>query len=115
MAKKHTDIAKAKISEAQIGRKKSKETKNKISAALKGKPKGPMTEEEKLKRSLALVGKSKREGHGDRIKATVAAQLAAGTHYTQQPKQICPHCGVQANKARYNAFHGLRCREINTP
>ena len=114
VGKKHTDIAKAKISEAQIGRKKSKETKNKISAALKGKSKGPMTEEEKLKRSLALVGKSKREGHGDRIKATVAAQLAAGTHYTQQPKQICPHCGVQANKARYNAFHGPKCRRLNT-
>jgi len=94
----------------QVGTKRSQETKDKIRAALKGKPKGPMNEEEKLKRSIALKGKSKRQGHGDRISATVAAQKAAGTHYTQQPKLICPHCGIQAAKHRYNAFHGDKCK-----
>jgi hypothetical protein len=92
------------------GQKRSEETKDKIRAALKGKPKGPMSEENKLKISKGSKGKSKRQGHGDRISATVAAQKAAGTHYTQQPKLICPHCGIQAAKHRYNAFHGDKCK-----
>jgi hypothetical protein len=108
--KKHSNDAKLKISAANVGRMKSKETKDKIRDALKGKPKGPMSEEEKLKRSIALIGKSKPEGMGSKLSATVAAQLAAGTHYTQQPKLTCPHCGVQAGKARYNGYHGDKCK-----
>lgn len=102
----------AKRVATQTGTKRSQETKDKIRAALKGKTKGPMSDEEKLKRSIALLGKSKRNGHGDRISTTVAAQKAAGTHYTQQPKLTCPHCGVQAAKHRYNAFHGDKCRTL---
>ncbi len=116
LGKKHTDIAKSRISEAQIGRKRSEETKEKIRNALKGKSKGPMSEEGKRIRSESAKGKSKPEGMGAKLSATVAAQLAAGTHYTQQPKQTCPHCGVQAGKARYNGYHGAKCRSlINTP
>jgi len=112
LGKKHTDIAKSRISEAQIGRKRSEETKEKIRKALKGKSKGSMSEEEKLKRSIALKGKSKPQGMGAKLSATVAAQLAAGTHYTQQPKLTCPHCGVQASKARYNGYHGANCASV---
>jgi hypothetical protein len=116
LGKKHTDIAKSRISNAQIGRKRSEETKEKIRTALKGKPKGPMSEEGKRIRSESAKGKSKPTGMGTRLSATVAAQLAAGTHYTQQPKLTCPHCGVQAGKARYNGYHGLKCRSLlNTP
>ena len=92
------------------GRTRSQETKDKISASLKGKSKGPMSKEEKIKRSLGNIGKSKPKGMAEKLSATVAAQLAAGTHYTQQPKQTCPHCGVQASKARYNAYHGDKCK-----
>jgi len=91
---------------------RSQETKDKIRDALKGKLKGPMSEENKLKISQGSKGKTKREGHGSRISATVAAQKAAGTHYTQQPKQTCPHCGIQASKARYNGYHGANCASI---
>ena len=114
LGKKHTDVAKSKISKAQIGRKKSEETKEKIRNAIKGKSKGPMSEEGKRIRSEALKGKAKPQGMGAKLSATIAAQLAAGTHYTQQPKQTCPHCGIQANKARYNAFHGIKCKKLNT-
>ena len=96
----------------QTGQKRSEETKLKMSLAAKGKPKGPMSEEEKLKRSIALKGKSKPEGMGKKLSETVAAQKAAGTHYTQQPKLTCPHCGVQAAKHRYNAYHGNKCRAL---
>ena len=96
------------------GQKRSDETKLKMSLAAKGKSKGPMSEEEKLKRSLALKGKSKPKGMGKKLSATVAAQKEAGTHYTQQPKLTCPHCGVQAAKHRYNAFHGDKCKHLST-
>jgi len=92
------------------GQKRSEETKLKMSLAAKGKLKGPMSEENKLKISQSTKGKAKPEGMGAKLSATVAAQKAAGTHYTQQPKQICPHCGIQASKARYNGFHGDKCK-----
>lgn len=97
---------------SQTGVKRSQETKDKIRDALKGKLKGPMSEEGKRIRSESAKGKSKPEGMGAKLSATVAAQKTAGTHYTQQPKQTCPHCGVQASKARYNGYHGDRCRSV---
>lgn len=108
--KKRSAEAIAKTVAKQTGQKRSQETKDRISAALKGKSKGPMSEEEKLKRSLGNLGKSKPKGMGAKLSATVAAQLAAGTHYTQQPKLTCPHCGTQASKARYNGYHGEKCK-----
>jgi hypothetical protein len=92
------------------GQKRSEETKLKMSLAAKGKPKGPMSDENKRKISESTKGKSKPKGMGEKLSATVALQLAAGTHYTQQPKLTCPHCGVQASKARYNAYHGDKCK-----
>ena len=112
--KKRSAEAIAKAVAKQLGQKRSDETKLKMSLSAKGKSKGPMSEENKLKISQGTKGKSKPEGMGARLSATVAAQLAAGTHYTQQPKQTCPHCGVQANKARYNGYHGSNCSNINT-
>jgi hypothetical protein len=113
--KKRSAEAIAKAVAKQLGQKRSEETKLKMSLASKGKPKGPMSEENKLKISQGTKGKSKPKGMGAKLSATVAAQLAAGTHYTQQPKQTCPHCGVQASKARYNGYHGANCQSlINT-
>jgi hypothetical protein len=106
---KLTAEQKAKISARQTGTKRSEETKDRIRAALKGKPKGPMSEEEKLKRSLANLGKPKPKGMGEKLKSTIAAQKAAGTHYSQI-KLTCPHCGTQASKARYNGYHGDKCK-----
>jgi len=96
----------------RTGQKRTEEQKAKISQALKGKLKGPMSQEEKDKRSIANKGKVKPSGFGDAISATVAKQLAEGTHYTQIKIQ-CPYCPVQASKARYNAFHGDRCKHKN--
>ena len=113
--KKRSAEAIAKAVAKQLGQKRSDETKLKMSLSAKGKSKGPMSEENKLKISQGTKGKSKPKGMGAKLSATVAAQLAAGTHYTQQPKQTCPHCGVQASKARYNGYHGANCRSlINT-
>lgn len=111
---KPTDEWKAALAARRTGQTHSEETKLKMSLAANGKPKGPMSEENKLKISQGTKGKSKPEGMGAKLSATVAAQLAAGTHYTQQPKQTCPHCGVQAGKARYNGYHGDQCQSLKS-
>ena len=108
--KKRSAEAIAKTVAKQTGQKRSQETKDKISAALKGKSKNPKPEEEKIRISNSLKGRSKPPGMGAKLSATVAAQKAAGTHYTQQPKLTCPHCGTQASKARYNGYHGDKCK-----
>ena len=98
----------------QTGQKRSQETKDKIRDALKGKLKGPMSEEGKRIRSEAAKGKAKSEGMGARLSATLAAQIAAGTHYSQQPKLTCPHCGIMASKGTYTRYHGPACRAVLT-
>jgi len=92
------------------GQKRTEEQKENISKSLKGKLKGPMSEEQKLAISKGSLGKKKPAGHGAAISETVAKLIAEGTHYTQIKIQ-CPHCPVQASKARYNAFHGDKCKQ----
>ena len=106
---KPSDEWKAALAAKRTGQIHSNETKLKMSLAAKGKPKGPMSEDNKLKISQGTKGKAKPPGQGAAISATVAAQRAAGTHYSQVKIQ-CPHCPVQASKARYNAYHGDKCR-----
>jgi 5-methylcytosine-specific restriction endonuclease McrA len=107
--KKRSAEAIAKTVAKQIGQKRSQETREKISAALKGKSKKPKSEEEKLRISNSLKGKPKPDGMAAKLSATIAAQKAAGTHYSQI-KLTCPHCGTQASKARYNGYHGDKCK-----
>ena len=93
----------------RLGQKRTNEQKAKISQSLKGKLKGLMSDAQKEAISKGSKGKKKPVGHGDAISATVAKQRADGTHYTQTKMQ-CPHCPIQASKARYNAFHGDKCK-----
>ena len=102
----------------QTGQKRTEKQKNNIRQAVKAKletnPRGPMSDEHKLKISQGTKGKAKSPGQGAAISATVAAQIAAGTHYSQVKIQ-CPHCPVQASKARYNAYHGDNCKHRSQP
>jgi len=50
-----------------IGQKRTEETKQLMSLASKGKPKGPMSEEEKLKRSVTMTGQKKTKSHGANV------------------------------------------------
>lgn len=90
---------------------RSLETRTKMSAVAKGKPKGPMSEEEKLKRSIALKGrpshkKGKKTGpqHTAESKAKIAesnrrrgcsaetrAKIAAGVKAANQKRQFCSY------------------------
>ena len=92
------------------GQKRTDEQKAKMSQSMQGIKKGPMSQKEKDKRSKALLGKPKPLGHTEKRMATLAKQLAEGTHYSQQ-KQTCPHCSVVASKGPYTRYHGDRCRQ----
>lgn len=81
-----------------------------MSLAARGKPKGPMSEEGKRIRSEAAKGKPKPPGHSEKRLATIAAQRAAGTHYSQIKIQ-CPYCPVKASKGKFNQFHGPNCKQ----
>lgn len=91
------------------GQKRTVEQRERMSNSMKGIKKGPMSESEKLKRSLALLGRPKPLSHTEKRMATLAKQLEEGTHYSQQ-KNTCPHCGVIASKGPYTRYHGDRCR-----
>jgi len=58
------------------GRKDTEEAKLKKSVALKGRTKGPMSEEEKLKRSVKQKGTTKKEGHADNVRAAVLGNVS---------------------------------------
>jgi 5-methylcytosine-specific restriction endonuclease McrA len=91
------------------GQKRTEEQKARMKASMIGIKKGPMSDAEKTKRSVALKGKKKPPGHTEKRIATLAKQLEEGTHYSQQ-KQKCPHCDVVASKGPYTRYHGDKCR-----
>lgn len=59
-----------------LGQKRSDETRLKQSLAKKGKPKGPMSEEEKLKRSITMTGKKKKAGHSTNVANAVKGNIS---------------------------------------
>lgn len=59
-----------------IGSKRSEQAKQNISLALKGKLKGPMSEEQKLKRSMTLIGKKKTESHASNVANAVKGNIS---------------------------------------
>ena len=70
--RKHSeDAIKKRINSMKLNGndKRGDETKKKMSEWQKGIPKGPMSAEEKLKRSRTQSGKKKINGHGDKVKA----------------------------------------------
>jgi len=95
------------------GQKRTDEFKKAQSERFMGIKKGPMSQEEKDKRSIALIGKKKREGHGKAISETVAKQKAEGTHYSQIKIQ-CPYCDVKSAKNKFTAYHGEKCKNAPT-
>jgi len=50
-----------------LGQKRTDETKRLMSLASKGKPKGPMSEEQKIARSITMTGQKKTKSHGTNV------------------------------------------------
>jgi hypothetical protein len=95
------------------GQKRTDEQRENISKALKGKLRGPMGAHQKEAISKSTTGKAKPQGMGSKLSATIAKQLANGTHYTQIKIQ-CPYCPVKSSKGKYNKYHGDRCKHKAT-
>jgi hypothetical protein len=66
------------------GRKDSDEAKLKKSLALKGKPKGPMSEEEKLKRSVTQKGVAKVKTHGANVANAILGNISINKDNTEK-------------------------------
>lgn len=74
----------SKWKESRAGYIASKETKQKQSLALKGKPKGPMSEEEKLKRSITQKGVAKVKTHGANVANAVLGNISINKDNTEK-------------------------------
>jgi hypothetical protein len=59
-----------------LGQKRTDETKRLMSLASKGKPKGPMSEEEKLKRSITMTGQKKTKSHATNVANAVLGNIS---------------------------------------
>jgi len=59
-----------------LGKKQSEDTKLKKSLALKGKSKGPMSKEQKIKRSITMTGQKKKEGHADNVRNATLGNIS---------------------------------------
>ena len=65
-----------KWKESRAGYTHSKETRQKQSLASKGKPKGPMSEEQKQARSLTMTGQKKTKSHGANVANAVLGNIS---------------------------------------
>lgn len=98
-----------KMIATNTGRKQTQETKDKIRKALLGKAKGPMSTEGRIKRSIALLGKSKAVESIQKRTITLKQLAREGKHHTQI-MLTCPHCAITVKKLNYARWHGNHCK-----
>ena len=73
-----------KWKESRAGYTHSEETRQKQSLASKGKPKGPMSDEEKLKRSVTQKGVAKVKTHGANVANAVLGNISINKDNTEK-------------------------------
>ena len=59
-----------------LGQKRTDETKRLMSLASKGKPKGPMSEEQKIARSITMTGQKKTKSHATNVANAVLGNIS---------------------------------------
>lgn len=110
--KTHTEETKNKIREKRLGVKDSLETKHKKSIAGKNKP--PVSKETREKLSVALSGKpgliGEKNGffgkqHSPEQRAKKSQEKLAA------PKIKCYHCSKEIDAMNYGRWHGDRCKQ----
>jgi len=94
-----------------IGQKRSEETKRLMSLASKGKPKGPMSEEQKQIRSIKQKGVKKPKGFGDKVAERMKLEFALNNPNRRPDLQkTCEHCGKTVGPSNYTRWHGNNCK-----
>lgn len=93
------------------GQKRSDETKKLMALASKGKPKGPMSEEQKQIRSMKLKGVKKPKGFGDRMAERMKKEFSENNPNRRPDLQkTCEHCGIVVGPSNYTRWHGDNCK-----
>lgn len=67
-----------------LGQKRTDETKRLMSLASKGKPKGPMSEEQKQARSITMTGKKKTKSHATNVANAVLGNISINKDNTEK-------------------------------
>jgi hypothetical protein len=73
-----------KWKESRAGYTHSEETRQKQSLALKGKPKGPMSEEQKQARSITMTGQKKTKSHATNVANAVLGNISINKDNTEK-------------------------------
>jgi hypothetical protein len=94
------------------GQKRSDETKKLMSLASKGKPKGPMSEEQKQIRSMKLKGVKKPKGFGDKMAERMKKEFSENNPNRRPDLQkTCEHCSMIVGPSNYARWHGDNCKK----
>jgi hypothetical protein len=67
-----------------VGQKRTDETKRLMSLASKGKPKGPMSEEQKQARSITMTGQKKTKSHATNVANAVLGNISINKDNTEK-------------------------------
>ena len=95
-----------------LGRKDTEEAKLKKSLALKGKLKGPMSEEQKQIRSVKQKGVAKPKGFGDKVAERMKKSFSENNPNRRPDLQkICEHCDKTVGPSNYTRWHGDNCKQ----
>lgn len=94
------------------GQKRSEETKRLMSLASKGKPKGPMSEEQKQIRSDKQKGVPKPKGFGEKVAERMKKEFSENNPNRRPDLQkTCEHCGKTIGPSNYTRWHGDNCKD----
>lgn len=106
----------AKMSQSLTGRKFTNEHKKNISISSTGCKRGPMSTESKLKKSIALTGKTVSESTKEKMKKI--ASMRAESHNAKiretvknLPKLFCKHCSAEVSPGNYKRWHNDNCKK----
>jgi hydroxymethylpyrimidine pyrophosphatase-like HAD family hydrolase len=127
--KHHTQDAKDKIRQKNLGKKLTLEQIEKLKKAITGKKKPPITEEHRAKLSVAKQGENNkmwgktqsedtRKKIGDKLrgrKQTEEEKLARSLANMgkKRKKLLCPHCDKLVAVNGYARWHGANCKTLN--
>lgn len=100
----HTEEAKRKISDANKGRKLSKETKNKISKALKGHPNYLKSQTEESRRKIGLASKNRKFKNESKKKISLK-------HKQNNHK---PNKQALESATKIRRKNGIKIKDLNT-
>jgi len=94
------------------GQKRSEETKKLMSLQAIGKPKGPMSEEQKQIRSDKQKGIPKPKGFGDKVAERMKKTFSENNPNRRPDLQKkCEHCSKTVGPSNYTRWHGDNCKK----